>query len=77
MLFAKENKETGVKKEGRERVLKECLLCNGFGRREKKMMSKARSKLEGGERRKMIDSYPPQIFPKTGALPRPIVRIAE
>ena len=38
---------------------------------------KARSKVEEGERRKMIGLYPPQIFPKTGALLRPIVRIAE
>ena len=52
-------------------------LCNGIGRREKNMMTKARSKIEDGERRKMIDFSPPQIFPKTGALPRPIVRIAE
>ena len=40
-------------------------------------MTEARRKVEEGERRKMIDSYPPQIFPKTGALLRPIVRIAE
>ena len=71
--------ELKKRKGGRERDLKECLMCNGFGRREKEMMTKAkaRRKVEEGERRKMIDLYPPQIFPKTGALPRPIVRIAE
>ena len=36
--------ELKKRKGGRERDLKECLMCNGFGRREKEMMTKARSK---------------------------------
>ena len=41
-------------------------------------MTEARRKVEEGESRsKMIELYPPQIFPKIGALLRPIVRIAE
>ena len=71
--------ELKKRKGGRERDLKECLMCNGFGWREKEMMTKAkaRRKVEEGESRsKMIELYPPQIFPKIGALLRPIVRIA-